>query len=95
MILPLLLIAILVLFLLRVPMAFAILGPSFVYLLVEDYSLHLMPQGLIYRSYLAGAKESRFQSAWNEEKNIGSIWDITLGGNVGLLRYGTRGDAIV
>jgi tripartite ATP-independent transporter DctM subunit len=40
-ILPLLLIAIFVLFVLRVPMAFAILGPSFVYLLVEDYSLHL------------------------------------------------------
>lgn len=39
--LPLLLIAILVLFLLRVPMAFAILGPSFIYLLIEDYSLHL------------------------------------------------------
>jgi tripartite ATP-independent transporter DctM subunit len=40
-ILTLLLIAIVVLFLLRVPMAFAILGPSLVYLLVEDYSLHL------------------------------------------------------
>lgn len=39
--LPLLLIAILGLFLLRVPMAFAILGPSLVYLLVEDYTLHL------------------------------------------------------
>lgn len=39
--LPLLLIGILALFLLRVPMAFAILGPSVVYLLVEDYSLHL------------------------------------------------------
>lgn len=39
--LPLLLIGILALFLLRVPMAFAILGPSIVYLLVEDYSLHL------------------------------------------------------
>ena len=39
--LPLLLIAILLLFLLRVPMAFAILGPSLVYLLVEDYTLHL------------------------------------------------------
>ena len=39
--LPLLLIGILVLILLRVPMAFAILGPSFIYLLVEDYSLHL------------------------------------------------------
>ncbi|HSK93199.1 MAG TPA: TRAP transporter large permease [Candidatus Angelobacter sp.] len=39
--LPLLLLAILALFLLRVPMAFAILGPSLVYLLVEDYTLHL------------------------------------------------------
>jgi tripartite ATP-independent transporter DctM subunit len=39
--LPLLLLAILALFLLRVPMAFAILGPSLVYLFVEDYSLHL------------------------------------------------------
>ena len=37
----LLLIAILVLFLLRVPMAFAILGPSLAYLLAEGYSLHL------------------------------------------------------
>ena len=39
--LPLLLTAILVLFLLRVPMAFAILGPSMAYLLVEGYTLHL------------------------------------------------------
>jgi tripartite ATP-independent transporter DctM subunit len=39
--LPLLLVAILVLFILRVPMAFAILGPSIAYLLLEDYTLHL------------------------------------------------------
>jgi tripartite ATP-independent transporter DctM subunit len=39
--LALLLIAIFLLFLLRVPMAFAILGPSIVYLLSEDYSLGL------------------------------------------------------
>ena len=39
--LPLLLLAILVLFLLRVPMAFAILGPSLAYLLAEGYTLHL------------------------------------------------------
>jgi tripartite ATP-independent transporter DctM subunit len=39
--LPLLLVAILLLFLLRVPMAFAILGPSIAYLLLEDYTLHL------------------------------------------------------
>jgi hypothetical protein len=58
----------------------------------DGYGLHLMPQGLIYRSYLAGAKESRFRSVWNHEQGNGNIWDITLGGNVGILRYGTRGD---
>jgi tripartite ATP-independent transporter DctM subunit len=41
MILALLIISIIVLFLLRVPMAFAILGPSVVYFLVEGYSAHL------------------------------------------------------
>ena len=39
--LALLLIAILVLFLLRVPMAFAIFGPCLPYLVAEDYSLGL------------------------------------------------------
>ncbi|MGA9597598.1 MAG: TRAP transporter large permease [Acidimicrobiia bacterium] len=39
--LALLLIAIFALFLLRVPMAFAILGPSVIYLLVKGYSTHL------------------------------------------------------
>jgi hypothetical protein len=58
----------------------------------SGYGLHLMPQGLIYRSYLAGAKESRFRSVWNHEQGNGNIWDITLGGNVGILRYGTRGN---
>jgi tripartite ATP-independent transporter DctM subunit len=39
--LVLLLVAIILLFLLRVPMAFAILGPSIVYFLVEGYTTHL------------------------------------------------------
>ena len=39
--LELLLIAILLLFLLRVPMAFAIIGPSILYLVTHDYSLGL------------------------------------------------------
>jgi hypothetical protein len=51
-----------------------------------------MPQGLIYRPYLAGVKESRFRSVWNHERDDDNIWDITLGGQVGILRYGTRGD---
>lgn len=41
MILTLLLLAIFLLFLLRVPMAFAILGPSILYLITQDYSLGL------------------------------------------------------
>ena len=48
----------------------------------------LMPKGLIYRPYLAGAKESRIRSVWHDEKGEGGIWDITLGGQVGILRYG-------
>jgi tripartite ATP-independent transporter DctM subunit len=39
--LPALLIAILALFLLRVPMAFAILGPSIAYMIIEGYTVHL------------------------------------------------------
>jgi len=57
------------------------------------YEWRLMPQGLIYSAYLAGAKESRFRSVWNNDSDDGNIWDITLGGNVGVLRYGTHGDA--
>ena len=52
--------------------------------------LQLLPDGLIYRSYLAGVKESRFASAWVHEPNLGRIWDIALGGRVGILRYGTQ-----
>lgn len=56
----------------------------------EPYEWHVLPQGLIYRSYLAGEKESRLRSFWYSERGR-NLWDLTLGGNVGLLRYGTRG----
>ncbi len=55
----------------------------------SSYHWQLMPAGLIYRPLLASAKESRFRSVWNNESGEGNIWDITLGGQVGLLRYGT------
>jgi hypothetical protein len=51
-----------------------------------------MPKGLIFRGYMAGQKEPNFRSVWNHEKDNGWIWDITLGGRVGILRYGTSGD---
>lgn len=52
----------------------------------------VMPQGLIYHSYLAGAKEPRFAGQWVKERDTGAwVWDIALGGRVGILRYGTVG----
>ena len=56
-----------------------------------QYSFQLLPDGLLYKSYLAGEKEPRISSVWLYEKNRGWVWETTLGGRVGLLRYGTEG----
>lgn len=56
----------------------------------EPWTLQVLPGGLIYRSYLAGVKEPRSAIAFNHEDDLGWIWDISLGGRVGLLRYGTE-----
>lgn len=53
-------------------------------------SLQVLPSGLIYRSYLAGQKEPRFASMWVHERESNWIWDVAIGGRVGLLRYGTH-----
>lgn len=53
----------------------------------------LLPHGMVYRSYLAGARESRFHSGWMNDSKGGNIWDISLGGRAGLLRYGSSGDS--
>ncbi|MGD9723392.1 MAG: DUF1207 domain-containing protein [Pirellulales bacterium] len=50
----------------------------------------LMPDGLIYRSYLAGVKEPRLALLITNQSGFGSIWDSTLGARVALLRYGTQ-----
>ena len=50
----------------------------------------LMPVGLMYKAYLAGEKESRISSVWfSSPGRQGVVWENTLGGHVGLLRYGT------
>lgn len=55
----------------------------------DPWTWQLMPAGLIYRSYLAGVKEPRFASVWNRDQHGNSLWDITLGGRVSIVRYGT------
>lgn len=61
----------------------------------SNWAWTILPEGLIYRSYLAGPKESRFRIVWAHDDNLGWMWDISLGGRVGILRYGsTYGDDI-
>lgn len=55
----------------------------------EVWCHQVLPDGLIYRSYLAGIKEPRFAGQWVHDINHGWMWDIALGGRVGILRYGT------
>jgi len=57
------------------------------------WTWQVLPDGLIYRSYLASGKESRFANHWFRERDMGWLWDITLGGRVGMLRYGTQDSA--
>lgn len=54
-----------------------------------DWTPQFLPAGLIYRSYLAGVKESRMATVFDHDYKNGWMWDITLGGRVGLFRFGS------
>ncbi len=53
----------------------------------------VLPDGLIYRSYMAGAHESRISGTVFHEKDMGWQLNVALGGRVGILRLGTTDDA--
>lgn len=54
-----------------------------------DWDWQLLPDGIIYQAYLANPKESRMGSQLFHRDGDGALWDSTLGGQIGLLRYGT------
>ena len=54
-----------------------------------DYDWRVLPVGLMYKSYLAGEKESRISSVWMTDRQGHLWWDSTLGGRFSFLRYGT------
>jgi hypothetical protein len=56
------------------------------------WSWQLLPNGLMYKNYLASNREPRFGSQLVHERNLGWVWDATLGGHVGLVRLGTDND---
>jgi len=58
-----------------------------------DWQWQILPDGLIYKSYLAGVKESRFAAHFFNLDGRGWLMDASLGGRVPLLRYGTTNDA--
>jgi hypothetical protein len=57
----------------------------------DVWALRILPDGLIYRAYLAGFKESRISGTAFYSEHRGWLLDVTLGGRVGILRYGTEG----
>ncbi len=55
----------------------------------EPWQWLALPDGLLWHSYLAGPQEPRISSVLFRNQDRGDLWDATLGGRVGLLRYGT------
>lgn len=50
----------------------------------------ILPNDIIYKSYLAGMKEPRSGTSITHIKNDGWLWEGVLGARIGLLRYGDR-----
>ena len=57
----------------------------------EGDSWQILPQGLLFHSYVAGEKEPRFAAQWLWEKDRGLVWETALGGRMGIIRHGTSG----
>jgi len=55
----------------------------------EPWVWQKLPDGLMYHSYVAGEKEPRFGLAVLNRRQSGMIWEVSLGGRAGILRYGT------
>lgn len=54
------------------------------------WTWQVVPEGILYPSYLAGPNEPRIGSQWFHDTASGNnFWDLSLGGRAGLIRYGT------
>jgi hypothetical protein len=57
----------------------------------EPWEWHLLPDGVVYKSYLAAERDPRLSTAFLSESKGDWVWDSALGGRASLLRYGTFG----
>lgn len=55
------------------------------------WGFSVLPDGLVYKPYLAGPRESRIAASFLNESTHGWVWDGVIGGRVGLFRHGTTG----
>lgn len=55
------------------------------------WSWQLLPEGLIYRPYMAGVHEARISGVFYGDHNGAGQLDVTLGGHVPILRLGSLG----
>jgi hypothetical protein len=56
----------------------------------STWDWQILPDGLIYRPYLAGPKESRLASHVVHGRHDNWLWEATLGRQAGLLRWGSH-----
>jgi hypothetical protein len=54
----------------------------------SSWSWQILPDGLMYRSYMAGRLEPRLGSDLVYQRGYGWYWDAQVGARVGLFRYG-------
>lgn len=55
----------------------------------EGWIWQMLPDGLLYKSYIAGEKEPRISNWFLHESDGHTLADTTLGWRVGLIRFGT------
>jgi hypothetical protein len=60
----------------------------------ENWEWRLLPNRLIYRPYLAGVNQPRMAAVFNMDENNEWKWDLSIGGRVGLVRYGSGNEIL-
>ena len=60
----------------------------------EIWDWHLLPNRLIYRPYLAGVYQPRMAAVFNVNRQSQWKWDLSIGGRIGLVRYGSGNEVI-
>ncbi len=57
----------------------------------KPWDWQILPDGVVYKSYVAGEREPRLATSFLQEQGGDWLWDSTLGGRASILRYGTFG----